>query len=452
MSLALKEERDALVAEYVALADKAEQRKLTEAEDARVAELDELLADVDKRFDLRDKVAEMRAKRETAEFRTEDDKVIDKADIAAADAAKSEARARVQVNEPAFYAERNGRYSWFSDLRAWKNEDNVEARDRIMGQAKVEREERAYTSTDAQGGYLVPPIWMQDKFVELRAKKAITANLVSNVDLPQHTDSINLPTMDGATAVALTTENSSLQETAATFNTVQANVFRAGGKASIPNTLIDRSIPAIDMIIMKDLAKRLALQVNSWVLAGTGTTIPTGLTQQGSINAETYTAATATPQGLFAKLVLLATDISTTFFEWPDAFIMHGRRWGWLLAQVDGNDRPFITQYSPMNVPGTVDPSHAAEGLVGAIAGVPVYVDNTISTTDGSGTDEDYILSLCRQESWLFNGTPKMGVFVETLADSDQTLVRATQDVAFTAGRYPSSIAKLTGTGLNDTL
>lgn len=448
MSLALKEERDALVAEYQAIADKALSGKLSDAEEARTVELDELIADVDKRWDMRDKAAEMRSKRDTAEFVTEDGEQISKRDIAKADADKGEIRAkRVSVNEAPTYAEKGTR-SWFSDLRSWKADENYEARDRIMGFA---REERALTSTDANGGYLVPPTWMQDKFVELRAKKAITANLVSNVDLPAHTDEINLPTMDGPTAVALATENSALQETFATFNTVQAKVFRAGGKQSIPNTLIDRSIPAIDMIIMKDLAKRLALQVNTWVLAGAGSTEPTGLTVQASINAETYTAGTATPQGLFAKLVLLATDIAVNFYERPDAYVMHGRRWGWLIAQVDGNNRPFITEYSPMNAPGTIDSSNA-EGLVGAIAGVPVYVDNNITTTAGSGTDEDYILCLCREESWLFNGTPKMGVFVETLAGNDQTLVRATQDVAFTAGRYPKSVAKLTGTGLNDVL
>lgn len=371
------------------------------------------------------------------------------AELRAAAKPAGTAAPRVSVNETSPYDQRSATHSWFGDLKAASQGDS-EARERMAG---VAREERALSSTDAQGGYLVPPMWMQNEFVDLRAKAAVAAGIVNNLALPANTDSINLPTMDGATAVAASTENAALTETSATFNTVAASVYRVGGQQKIPNTLIDRSMPAIDQIILRDLAKRLAIQVDTWVLAGTGSSQPTGLTAQSGKNTTTFTAGVATPAGLYAALVKQATNIATTNHETDGlVYVMHGRRWGWYLGQVDGSNRPFITALAPQNNPAVASGFPAA-GLVGYTStGHPVYVDNNITTTNGAGTDEDQIICMVAAEQYLFNGTPKFAVSTDAAFSNDQTVVRATQDIAFTAGRRPLSIDVMSGTGLNDVL
>jgi len=453
------EARAAALDEMETLAAFAAERKLTEVEEQRFAELEAEVADLDKRAKMAASAEAYRAAQPTAKAPTEDIR----------SAAKQPTAVAAEVREISPYAEKADT-SWFSDQRTVKDRyasdaDVAEARERLLKHYSASRDEggvrqvRALTTTtDTEGGYLVAPAHLQEQFVRLMVAGATTSSLVSKRPLPPKTDSINVPTMDGATAVAVHTQNNALTETSATFSTVRCDVLRYGGAQTIPNFLLERSLPGVDGIVMQDLALRLALKVNTDIVGGTGTgtTAIEGILNADSIGTATATAGTATWGDLYPAIVNAVMDVATNHYAGTtmQSIVMHPRRWGWILAQMDSEDRSYIGSVNPQNAPGAFSDIAGPEGSgsvapVGAILGIPVYLDSTIPTT--ADTDQDRIIVGAFHEAHLFSGVPVFGVSTEAEFLKDQTIVKVTQDVAFTAERYPAAFSVVSGTALNDT-
>jgi HK97 family phage major capsid protein len=454
MSQALKEARQRAIDELNKLAEVGETRKWSDEERERVSELRAEIADLDERISLLD---EMRDRKPAEEAPAAAEAKPEIRDVA------KQAAPSVEVTQRSAY--QDPKQSWFRDVatlrdRTVSNADVKEARERLMGHYEAEGQEGSYrevralsAGTDAEGGYLVAPAHLQDKFIEYRTAGVPVTQLVSKMPLPPKTDQINMPKQDGATAVAVHTENNDAQETSATFATVQASVLRYAGAQTMPNFLLQRSLPGVDEIVMRDLARQLAVKVNTDIIGGT---TPEGILNADGIGTATATAGTATFGDLWPALVNAIYDVTAAHYVGrPEAIVMHPRRWAWLLGRLDADTRPYVGSINPWNSPAALQNvgqgrTEAAALVAGEILGVPVYLDANIPTTLGSGTDEDRIIVGVFSEAYLFEAAPQFAVSTEAQFKKDQTIARVTQDIAFTAERYPGAFSVISGTALND--
>ncbi len=125
---------------------------------------------------------------------------------------------------------------------------------------------------------------------------------------------------------------------------------------------------------------------------------------------------------------------------------MHPRRWGWFLSLLDATDRPLFlpAANSPSNVAGVLS-KVAAEQVVGQMHGLPVVTDPNISTTLGTGSNEDVIYVLRSSDVVLWESGIRTRVLQETRAETLTVLLQVFSYFAFSAERYPASIVEITG-------
>lgn len=127
---------------------------------------------------------------------------------------------------------------------------------------------------------------------------------------------------------------------------------------------------------------------------------------------------------------------------------MHPRRWAWTLAGLDGSNRPIVTAGNPSFNAIGVGGAPVAEGYVGDLGGIPVFVDPNIPTNLGAGTNEDRVLVIRRSDLWLWESATETTSFDATLAAQNSILFRVLGFAAFIPHRHQASVQVIAGTGL----
>jgi HK97 family phage major capsid protein len=360
---------------------------------------------------------------------------------------------RVEVKSEPLTYERHSPHSVFRDMAAAQFGGDPAAQQRLARHRQeiaVERPNKYdLSSTDSAGGYLVAPLYLQDEFVDLARSGRVVANTIGSRPLPPNTDSVNLPTLATGTTVAAQTDNNTVDETDATFGTVAADVKTIAGLQDVSQQLLDRSVPGVDQIIFADLAGAYNTSLDTAVI-NSSVSNNKGLLQVTGINAVTYTDSTATVAEIYPKIADAVQQIHTSIYQAASVIFMHPRRWAFFLAAADGNNRPLITPYAPQNAPGTHG-GPVAEGLVGSMQGLPVYVDANIPSTLGAGTNEDRIIVVRREECYLWED--QSGPYLETFRDVGS----GTMTVRFRLHNYyaqcherrAKAISAIAGTGLS---
>lgn len=357
------------------------------------------------------------------------------------------------VSEPETYR-RGGQASFFRDLvavqlRSEGARQAAERMERNQREVSSAMQERALTTVDGAGGEFVPPVWMINEFIELARAGRVAADLARQQTLPGGTDSLNIPRIATGTAVAeQSTQNTAVQNTDATTNSVPVNVATLAGQQVVSLQLIEQSPINLDDILLADLAADYAVKLDVFALSNNATG-KVGYLSVSGLNAITYTDASPTPAELWPKLADGIQQIHTNRLMPPDAILMHPRRWAWFLAAVDTAGRPLVVAdaNAPMNSLAQAS-GVVSQGRVGTLMGLPVYVDPNIPINLGAGTNEDRIIVGRFADSILFEGTPRAESFREPLAANLSVLLRFYNYAAFTAGRYPKSLAVVAGTGL----
>jgi len=127
---------------------------------------------------------------------------------------------------------------------------------------------------------------------------------------------------------------------------------------------------------------------------------------------------------------------------------MHTRRWAWIMAALDSNNRPFTVfqAQGPQNAPYVAGENNS-EGFVGTSPFGPIYVDTTIPTTLGGGT-EDVIIFTRPSELYLWEGPVRTRVLQEVLSGNLTVRVQLYSYCAFMPHRRPESTSLVAGTGL----
>ena len=370
---------------------------------------------------------------------------------------------RVQVGREPLTYQRNGKHSLFTDLFRVTAQPGIhtDAADRIARHQKEMAFERGVkagqipqdaqfdlSSTDSAGGYLVAPLWLNEEFVDVARAGRVAADVVGARPLPPNTDSINLPTMSSGVSVATQADGGTVSETDAVFSTVAGNVLTVAGLQDVSQQLVDRGVPGIDEVIYADLAKQYAVTLDTAVI-NSSTASNKGLLNATGVNAVTYTSATPTVPALYSKLADAVRQVHAGVFMPANAILMHPRRWAWILASLDSSNRPLVTPYAPQN--SVADHGGVvAQGRVGNLQGLDVYVDANIPSTLGSGTNEDRIIVLRTDECYLYEAAE--GPFLETFRDVGS----GTLTVRFRLHNYwaqinerrPTAISVISGTGL----
>ena len=164
-----------------------------------------------------------------------------------------------------------------------------------------------------------------------------------------------------------------------------------------------------------------------------------------------YTDGSPTVAELFPKIIDAIQSVNSNRFAPADLILMHPRRLGFLQAGLDTTGRPIIlpTNNVPQNSMGTGPV--AGYGNTGVqIAGVPVVTSGAVPTDKGAGTNEDRIYVVRRSDMLLFEqqGQPAL-VRYDATAGLNLTVTLVAYEYACAIfGRYPGSVATISGTGL----
>jgi HK97 family phage major capsid protein len=363
---------------------------------------------------------------------------------------ETEKRARLTVKEPLVY-ERTSPHSYFKDLASSKHDNDADERLRQhMRQMQVERRD---LSTTAGGvGEFVAPQYLNDEWIPLARAGRVTANLPILRTLVPGRDSnvLHFPRLATGSAVAVqTADNAGVQETDPTSSDYSVTASTIAGQVDLSRQLYDFSNPGMDEIIMQDLARDYATKLDIQVISGSaGSGQQRGIRNIASINTVTYTQATPTAATLYPKVADAVQRVATGVFAYADAIVMHPVRWASLIGAVDSQGRPLVTTEAPMN-PIARDGANVAEGLVGGLQGLPVYVDPNIPTNLGAGTNQDIILVARFAEMRLYESPgPYTRVFEDVGSGTQTVRISAWNYAIFAGGRYPAAISLITGTGL----
>jgi HK97 family phage major capsid protein len=440
--------REGLVEARKAIVDVAKQEKrdgdtLTEDEDKEFRSYTEQIKTADEEIrSLDERITEL-----------SDEEKRSQAAAAAARRAAS-VNAQLRVTEARTY-ERGSRNSYLRDLANAQINQDPEARARLQRHAEevaVEKEYQEYRDlnrADGSGGAFVPPAWLLGQFIELARAGRPTANLFNSEPLPPGTDSINIPRVLTGTATAVQPQdNDPVQEVDLTDSSLSIPVRTVAGQQDVAIQLLDQSPIAFDQLIFRDLMADYATKVNLQVLAGTGAAGQvTGLMTQAGATAVTVTATTVA--GLYSAVANATSQIYSTRYGAPNVVVMHPRRWAWLVSQLDGNSRPLV-------VPAAQGPNNSVatfgglgvQQVVGSIQGLPVVTDPSIPTNRGAGTNEDVVIVMKTDDVVLYESGIRTRVLQETLSGTLTVRFQCYGYLAFSAGRYSNSLARITGVGL----
>jgi len=310
------------------------------------------------------------------------------------------------------------------------------------------------TTAAGAGGEFAPPLWQVENFIALARAGRVTADLCSKADLPAGVSSINLPKVStGASAGVQQTQNSALSDTAMTTTSVSSGITTIGGKQIISMQLLQQSGIPFDQVILQDLAKAYAVQVDTQVLYGSNSAGQV----RGLVGVATNTAFTsASPapssvtnaNSLYYAVTKAAAAVQTSVFQTADSIVMHPNRWAWILGSVDSSARPLVVPSGPQfNGLGNAD-SPVAQGFAGTFGGYNVYTDPNISTAANSATNQDEIYVLRADELWLYESAVQAASFDATYADNASVLFRVLGYMAFIPNRYAGAVQSIRGTGL----
>jgi HK97 family phage major capsid protein len=269
--------------------------------------------------------------------------------IAAVEATDAELRARqtvpvVQVTPivppvvPVYAEERSEPYrkggteSWFMDrYNAEKGSSEARQRMDVATRYRADIEKRAGATTVAgAGGELAPPAWYENELINLLRPGRVFADRLNKKTLPGGVSSINLPKITTGTAVATqSTQNTAINNQDIVTTSVNTGITTIAGGTTVALQLLQQSPISVDDVILADLAKVLARQIDIAAI--------TAVAAVSGINAVTYTSGTPTSIAV-TQYVQQAIDlVSNGVYQAPDTIVMRPERWGKILAYGDAS-------------------------------------------------------------------------------------------------------------------
>lgn len=161
------------------------------------------------------------------------------------------------------------------------------------------------TTVAGTGGYLVANVQQPGSFIELlrantvvgRAGARMLTGIKGNIEIPKQTGA--------STAYLIGAESDEITESNLTFGQLALSPKTVGAYVEVSRLLQMQSDPSVDMLIMEDLAKQLALKIDLLALNGNGAGGPVGIINTSGIGSVTATSLD------YAKAIEFQTDVAT---------------------------------------------------------------------------------------------------------------------------------------------
>jgi HK97 family phage major capsid protein len=323
---------------------------------------------------------------------------------------------------------------------------DFDARERIARHQQEEKiEKRDVTSANFAG--LVVPQFLTDLAAPFARAGRPFMDVSRRHALPGAGLTLSISKVTTGSATAVQTEGSAVQETNMDDTKLDVSVVTVAGQQNVSRQALERGT-GIDALVMADLVSAYHTQLDALNVTTSATSLTNTISQ-----VITYTDASPTVAELYPKILDGVQRIQTNYFGGPNFILMHPRRLAWILAAVDSTGRPLAvpTQNGPMNAVG-VGAGSVVYGNSGyTIAGLPVITDANVTTTNGTGTNEDVIIIGNTQESHLWEqqgGSPFMLRFEDVKSAELEVKMVVYGYSAYTANRYPNAFALIGGTGL----
>jgi HK97 family phage major capsid protein len=331
-------------------------------------------------------------------------------------------------------------------------------------------ERRAISRTDSQGGFLSPPIYLVDQYVEYAREASPFATRFTQMDLPQKTSEINVPRMALGATVGPQSDTAPAATRDITDSLVSAPVKTVAGIADASLQWLEQGQGSggygVDQVIWADLTADLATNVDGQCLLGSGSGGQLlGVWPAGAIAAangiivadsadDTWTAAAGTGNLYVstAQLVSLARRLRARSDGW--AWYWHPWVWSLYMAQMDSQNRPLVIDQDAATFPPDV---------LGYYQNIPVVGDNNIPTTfggtqppmmgaltngqyaanagTGSGNSYTPMLLARTKDLFLFQGDLKLQILDQVLAGAGLVRFQAFQYLAAMPNRYVAAAA-----------
>ena len=416
-------------------------------------------------LDLTDDESE-KIKASHAEIRALDEQIVELEDLAAREIVATESRKAEGTDEvvrPSVIVKNEARtYSpessnnFLSDAYASFRGESL-ASERINRHQHEESIERRDVGTSAFAGLVVPQY-----LVNLAAEKARAGRPFANVcdaqSLPDDGMTLNISRVTtGSAAAVQATENSAVQETNMDDTLLTIDVRTIAGQQDLSRQLLERGNTGLSNLVFADLVSAYHTELDRGIINDPGTSgTHLGLLATSGINTTAFTTASPTVKLLYPKLADAIQEVNSNRFLPPSVIVMHPRRWAFFTAAVDASDRPLVVPNAsaPQNAIGVGSAAEYGQ-VVGQLMGLPVVTDASIPTTwsagssNTSGTEDVIIVARAADlHLWETPNAPIQLRFEETGANTLTVKLIAFGYSAFTAGRQPSAVSVISGTGL----
>ena len=426
-SQTLTDKREAILlkAEAITLLATTESRDLSADEDKAIAEALAEVREVDVQIERHSELEQRQA--QAAEIRKVN---------------KIEESVTTVKSEPRTYTPQ-APASFLKDAYSAQFNNDYQAQSRLARHMQEEQIERRDVTSAAFAGLMVPQ-FLTDLAAPFARAGRVTADLARKHQLPNEGLTLSISKVTTGSAVAAQTEGAAVQETNMDDTKLDLTVGTFAGMQNVSRQALERGTN-IDSLVMADLVSAYHTTLNAAVVAE--------LFSSAGV-AVTYTDASPTVKELYPKLVDAIQQVQTNFFAGPNVIIMHPRRLGFILAAVDGQDRPLAvptpsSSGQPAYAYGSGAPQYGNSGY--SILGLPVYTDASVAVNKGAGTDQDTIYIGNSQELHLWeqgSGEPMMLRFEQPKGSELDVQMIVYGYSAFTANRYAKAWAQVNGTGL----
>lgn len=346
---------------------------------------------------------------------------------------------RVTKEEPTYRPDSPDQRSFLYDIVHHRTD--AEAAKRLMRHDAEMR--NTDTTITTSGGGFIPPVYLAEYAVEVARAGRPFANVLPSVPLPDAGMVVTLPRMLTGASEAAQVEGAAVSETDVTSDQISVYVRTIAGQQDVSLQLLERSNPAFDQIIFRDLALAHATELDRECIRGAAASSEhVGIRNVSSINTVTYTDGSPTAAELMPKLFDAVQKVLSNRYLPPTHWVMHPRRAAWLASNLSSTF-PLFQQGGFYRGVGEQD-----GGVPLSIAGYPVVVDANIGTTYGTGTDEDEIYLVRADDMPLMEGPMVTRVMDQVLSGTLEIRLQLFNYSAFASERYAKGIAKISGSGL----
>ena len=355
---------------------------------------------------------------------------------------------QVTSEEPTYHS--RGSFSFLADAISSEFSRDTDATERIARYNREVRLEKRDVGTANFAGLVVPQ-YLIDLYAPLARAGRPVADICRKHPLPAQGMTVNISKVTTGTAVGYqASENDTATETNIDDTLLTVNVNTIAGMQDVSKQAILRGAN-IEEVVLADLISAYNTKLDYGIINGGGSSgEPSGL-NAALTTVITFTSASPTVSELYPKIVDAIQRVQSNVFSGPNFIIMHPRRLGFLLAGVDGQNRPLVVPNAngPMNAVGTYSGLGYGQSGQYSMLGLPIITDANILTSYGTGDDEDKIYVVSSDEMHLWEA-PQMPTYVRFEQPDGKVAIRIVLFgfSAFTAERRPLAGAILGGTGL----